>query len=310
MSNLTVTLFGKFNIVQGGQRLEGIRSRKAQELFSYLLLYRNHPQPRESLSELLWRDHPPDKSKKYLRQSLWILHSALDDRGYPHARELLIEGDWIQINPSANFWVDAGRFERIYDLVKDKPAKELSQDDFKSIRKAIHLYKGNLLEGWYQDWCVVERERFEIMYLMLLDKLIQFCEIQHDFDSGLAYGTEILRHDRAYERAHRQMMRLYYFSGDRTQALHQYERCVTALRNELDVGPSEETQRLYEHIRSDAFKPTLVALEMASPEAAKPANALFGALQRLIDFSDELSRIQLKVQKEIMALKNTLPLEE
>ena len=55
MSNIKVSLFGKFDIAYGEKKTY-IRARKVQELLIYLLIFRNHPQPRESLSEILWAD--------------------------------------------------------------------------------------------------------------------------------------------------------------------------------------------------------------------------------------------------------------
>ena len=55
MSNIKVSLFGKFDIAYGEKKTY-IRARKVQELLIYLLIFRNHPQPRESLSEILWPD--------------------------------------------------------------------------------------------------------------------------------------------------------------------------------------------------------------------------------------------------------------
>lgn len=305
MSNFTVILFGKFDIVRSDQGMGVIKSRKVQELLSYLLLYRNHPQSRESLVELLWGDQSPAKSKKYLRQTLWLLQSSLKDGCDSSDPILLVDDEWIQINPSIDFRMDAARFEQIYNSVNGKRAQELAPTDFKLMQKAIHLYKGDLLEGWYQDWCLMERERFEIMYLMLLDKSVQFCEIHQDYATGLIYAAEILRHDQAYERAHRQMMRLYFLIGDRAQALRQYKKCAIALRNELDIKPSEETTQLYEKMRSDTFDPLLT-----TKEKIQPAQPLSETLKRLISFSNELSQIQIKVQKEIMDIQHTLPTDQ
>lgn len=305
MSNFTVILFGKFDIVRSDQGMGVIKSRKVQELLSYLLLYRNHPQSRESLVELLWGDQSPAKSKKYLRQTLWLLQSSLKDGCDSSDPILLVDDEWIQINPSIDFRMDVARFEQIYNSVNGKRAQELAPTDFKLMQKAIHLYKGNLLEGWYQDWCLMERERFEIMYLMLLDKSVQFCEIYQDYATGLIYAAEILRHDQAYERAHRQMMRLYFLIGDRAQALRQYKKCAIALRNELDIKPSEETTQLYEKMRLGTFDPLLT-----TKEKIQPAQPLSETLQRLISFSNELSQIQVKVQKEIMDIQHTLPTDQ
>lgn len=306
MSGFSVTLFRKFSIRRDGQKISGVGAGKVQELFSYLLMFREQPQSREFLSELLWGDQPPAASKKNLRQTLWRLQAALKEFGGPSELELLTDSDWIQINLPNGFWLDICEFEKTFKWANGKRARELTVDDFQAIKEAVDLYQGDLLEGWYHDWCVFERERFQTMYLMLLDKLVQYCEVQCDYDTGLIYAAEILRQDRAYERTHRQMMRLYYMAGDRTQALYQYRRCVAALRKELDIEPSQRTKQLYEQIRSDTFKPPLFALVKDISSTTQAAPALNEMIKRLEQFSETLNRIEFQVQQEINALGSAL----
>ena len=63
--------------------------------------------------------------------------------------------------------------------------------------------------GWYEDWCLSEHERLQNMYLKMLDKLMGYCEAHGQVNSGLAYGEQVLRYDRASERTYQRMMRLY-----------------------------------------------------------------------------------------------------
>ncbi|MBN2118660.1 MAG: bacterial transcriptional activator domain-containing protein [Anaerolineales bacterium] len=305
MAEFRVRLFGKFDAERNGRIIEGIQARKVQELFSYLLIFRNHPQPREVLCEVLWGNQPASKARKYLRQTLWRLQLALNDAANANKPDIVADSDWIQISPSASFRLDISEFGQVFNAFNDKDPRDLSSKDFKTIRSAINLYRGDLLEGWYQDWCLFERERFQIMHLTLLDKLVQYCEMHGHYAAGLAYGTDILRHDHAYERTHRQMMRLYSMAGNRTQALHQYQRCVTALRNELDIEPSESTKQLYEEIRSDTFDSSLPSGKEAIHEIMEPAQTLSRILNRLEHFSDELNKIRFRIEKESTALGST-----
>src|SRR5688572_21720951 len=126
MSNIKATVFGKFKIERGGLRVEGIQGRKVQELLSYLLIFRNHPQPRELLSETLWGNQPSTKSRKILRQTLWHLQSALKKDWNSAEPELFIDNDWIQFNLTADFWLDAAEFEKVFNFVNGKRAQELS----------------------------------------------------------------------------------------------------------------------------------------------------------------------------------------
>jgi DNA-binding SARP family transcriptional activator len=308
MAGLRIFLFGKFRAERDGRSIETITCGKVQELFSYLITFRNHPQPRESLSELLWENQPPCNSRKYLRQAIWKLQGALKtDQSPPGDATLLVEPGWIQINPHGDCWVDIAEFEQIYQRYSTKKTRDLSPAEYHSIRNAVALYTGDLLEGWYQNWCIFERERFRRMHLMLLDKLAKYCEVHQEYRTGLSYGAAILRQDRAFERAHRQMMRLYALSGDRTQALRQYDVCASALSEELGVAPSRPTVELYERIRSDSLD---APHSRARQEKAAAVSATSGMLQnsihRLDAISKELDMFRLQVQKEIAVIKELL----
>jgi DNA-binding SARP family transcriptional activator len=305
MSGIKATLFGRFKVERDNrQQIEGMEARKVQELLSYLLVHWERPQPRETLAELLWENLPPEKSKKNLRQTLWKLKSALDDRhllGFPN---VLVEMDWIQLNPDGDWWLDTAEFERIYARFKNNRARDLDEDSFLYLQQAVDLYQGDLLEGWYQEWCISERERFQAMYLLLLNKLVQYCEIHQKCEIGLAFGEKLLRHDRAYERAHRQMMRLYFLAGDRTGALRQYQRCAAALKEELDVEPSERTVLLYEQIKTEHFHRSKYPTgkdgrKISGPAVEEPAS-------RLDEFADTLLNIPSQLQAETNLIKKGL----
>src|SRR5688572_3310625 len=98
MSTLDIHLFGRFSVRSNGQALAGLDARKVQELFCYLLLYRDRPHPRETLAGILW-DECTVQSKTYLRKALWQLQATLDRRMAPGSGHLLlVEPDWIQLN--------------------------------------------------------------------------------------------------------------------------------------------------------------------------------------------------------------------
>jgi len=306
MSGLRASLFGRFRLERDGKPLAGLEAHKARELLGYLFVYRQRPQPRETLSELLWKGQPPAKSKKFLRQAIWKIKSALEAPAEPAAPDLLlVETEWLQLNPGRMGWLDIAEFERAFDGVKKKRAGELSGEDFLALERAASLYTGDLLEGWYPDWCLFERERFQAMYLMLLSKLVQYCEAHQLYEAGLAYGDEILRRDRAYELAHRRMMRLYFMAGDRTQAIRQYERCVAALREELGLEPSARTLQLYEQIKADRLH--LPAPSLPELEAWSTPLALKSTVERLDQFAETLTQLNSQIQKELLTLHQTLP---
>jgi DNA-binding SARP family transcriptional activator len=307
MSLVHVYLFGKFQVRKGQQILNGFDARKAQELFCYLLLYQDRPHPREALADLLWSDSRADRPNRCLRKALWQLRAALDSESEPLSERVLrVEPDWIQLDPEAGLWLDVAVFEQAFKRIRGLQGRELDLQAVETLQNAVELYQGGLQESWYQDWYLYQRERFQHMYLVMLDKLMEYCEAHGSFESGLAYGAMILSCEPARERTHRRLMRLHYMAGDRTAALREYERCVVALKEELGVGPAKRTAALYQQIRMDQLsRPTLELAKAQQVPQATPS--LFPLLLRsLSQLQAALGQIQQEIHQDIEMLEQAV----
>jgi len=310
-STLTVRLFGRLTLQRNTDAVIGLHPGKLQELFCYLLLERHRIHARESLASLFWGECDTARSRKYLRQALWQLQCGLNCN--PHKGEtrlLRIESDSAGIDPNGEVWLDVAIFEKASADIKDIGGAQLDEQQANSLAEAIQLYRGDLLEGWYQDWCLFERERLQNLYLSMLDKLVCYCAERQLYQSGLAYGERILKIDRAHERTHQRMLRLLYLSGNRAGALHQYRRCVAALAEELQVKPAEETVALYKQICSDHLEEADDASKNA-PEASHyevPPERLEipQILTRLRRLKVILCGAQTRVQRDIDELEHSL----
>jgi DNA-binding SARP family transcriptional activator len=246
-------LFGKFQAECDDRVMANLCPHRAQELLCYLLLHRDRPHPREALTDLLCSECPGAQSKKSLRQALWQLQTALDAHVQLGNPLLSVEPEWICLNQTADLWLDVAVFEQAFATVQGVGGETLDSQHFEALREAVALYRGDLLEGWYQDWCLYQRERLQNMYLAMLDKLMGYCEANRRYEEGMTFGACVLRLDHAHERTHQRLMRLHYLAGDRATALHQYERCAAALKKELGVQPAKRTTLIYEQIRSDSL---------------------------------------------------------
>lgn len=247
---LEIRLLGRFEAFAGGRSLVALqRPGKVQELLSYVLLFHERPHRREVLAEALWAASLGSTSLKKLRQVVWQLQVILESVGW---RTLLeIDQDWIGVRAAPDVRVDVREIEAAYDLVRGLRSEALGDEQIAELRAAVITYRGDLLEGSYGDWCVLERERLKSAYLVILDKLLVWSGSRGEWEDALLYGGRILRYDRAHERTHREMMRMHYLCGDRTAALRQFDACAHALETELGVVPAQQTIELYEYIRAD-----------------------------------------------------------
>lgn len=305
MPSVTIRVFGKFSAELDGRRLDGIRVGRLQELFCYLLLNRSRPHSREVLAAMFWGESPTAQSKKYLRQALWQLQTALGlPEKEPRSRLLVLDADWVSVNSEADYWFDVCEFEQSFCDAQGTIGQNLDPTKAARVAKAADLYRGELLEGCYDDWCLAERERLQNMYLMMLDKLMAYSEVAGLYDNGISYGARILSCDHAREHTHRRLMRIYYLAGDRTSALRQYDRCVAALEEELGVKPARKTSGLFEQIRSDRLEtqPLSVSCEQQGTSGPQLREAL-GCLRQV---KSALADFHRQIKHDIQALEALL----
>lgn len=307
MPGLKVCLFGKFQVYRGDEAIKGLGIRKVQELLCYLLLHRTRSYPRETLAGMLWGDTSTAQAKKCMRQTLWQMQSALGVQSdLDDERLILVTPDWIQTNTTADLWLDVAELEQAFDHVKGRRGEEFDPHTAQLVRDSVQLYQGDLLEGWYQDWCIYERERLQNIYLAMLEKLMAYHEVQQQYDAALSYGGQLLRYDHAHERTHRRLMSLHYMAGDRAAALRQYQRCVAALQEELDARPSQRTTALYERIQADQQEPALSAAARTPAVPPPDASSVHTLFTRLKRHWHALANLERQIREDIDSLERVL----
>ena len=226
-------------------------SRTAKAILAYLTLFRQRFHAREVLAGLFWGDHREDRARSCLSTAIWRLRKVLEPEGIPSGTYLLTtsRGE-VGFNPDSNHWLDVEVFEESAGQILVKPFESLETEDVLKLEGVLKLYTGELLEGFYDDWALRERERLRSLYLHSLAHLLQYYRYREAFKKSLACGHKILDLDPLREEIHREMMRLYYRNGQRALALRQYDICSKILEKELNVSPMEETQLL----RAQIFK--------------------------------------------------------
>src|SRR5690606_2684341 len=108
MSAIAVRVFGRFAIARDGTAVAGVGAGKVRELLCYLLLHHGRPHAREHLASLLWPETTTARSRKYLRQALWQLQTAVCQDGRDAAPSWLrVETEWIRLDVGPGLTVDA-----------------------------------------------------------------------------------------------------------------------------------------------------------------------------------------------------------
>lgn len=252
-SSLEIRLLGPFRIVVDGTSVdEGNWSRrKPQLLLKLLALQPHHQLHREEAMELLWPEHEPESASNNLHKAIHLARRALEPELHTAADSHFIvkQGQQIVLRAPDRLWVDVEAFEHA-------AAEAMKGDDAEVYTAALTLYSGDLLaEDLYEDWAATRREQLRSTYQELLLRLAWLYETRGQYQHSIERFKELVARDQSNEEAHRQLMRLYTLTGNKHQALRQYQLCCDALGKELDAEPDRATQQLHRQIISGQLAP-------------------------------------------------------
>lgn len=276
-----IKLFGPGQLYYSGKALTGFPGQQPCLLFCYLLLNRHLPHPREQLAAVFWGDDPTSLARKHLRNTLWRLSQLFKSVGASLDDLISVHEDYIVFVNAELCLLDIDEFEAALRCCQELRGYDLSSEQVSLLEKGADLYRGDLLEGVYDDWCLYERERLRLGFLNILIKLMDYHGHQGNYARGLEYGHRILLLDPTRERVHRQMMMLHWLAGDREAALLQYRSCYNTLQAELELKPVQETQHLYETILRSTALPDRRALDASEISEVNPNQMVTEMLQKL-----------------------------
>jgi len=281
MARLTIHLLGTFHIAVDGIPVTGFESEKARALLAYLAVESDRDHRRERLAGLLWPDFPERRARQNLSQALSNIRAVIGDRiahsagaqtanGRARTPFLDVTHQTIRLNPLAETWVDVEELAGCRTVLPresaggELPWSTLSNSIDPSILERLEqteaLYRGCFLDGFslggcaeFEEWCVIQRERYDRLVLAGLRVLTAGYVKVGDPRRALTYAWKQLEVDRWREEVHRQVMALLAMTGQRSAALAQYGACRRMLADEIGVDPEPATLALVEKIRSGAL---------------------------------------------------------
>lgn len=299
MAQLNIRLFGKFEFTRGEQHADALITGRIRELMCFLLLHRGKAHSRETLAGQFWGETSTAKSRKYLRKALWQLQTALASEAPDQSSRMLkAERDWLSLDLTEEAKLDVACFEEAFASTRTTSPREMTQEQARAVRTATELYRGDLLEGWYQDWCLYDRERLQNVYLAMLDKLVLYYEASHQVGQAITCCERLLQLEPAHEVTHQRLMNFYDLVGDRTSALRQYRRCCQALRNELGVSPSQSTLEVAHKVRGAPLE-----LPKSTPSLGMQWNDLLGQVETAMTIMSEVCGL---IREEMTKARQTV----
>jgi predicted ATPase/DNA-binding SARP family transcriptional activator len=264
MSRLSLFLLGPPRIERDGVSVH-VRRRKVVALIAYLAVTgRRHG--RDTLATLFWPEHDQRQARGRLRRALSSLKEVLGEGWAEDKHPLDVGREAAGLNRGAEIWLDVAEFR---DLLAECRAHGHPQDQtcpacLPLLAEATALYCDDFMAGFtlrdspgFDDWQFFQAQGLRDLLANALQRLASGHGSLGEYEPAIAYARRWVALDPLHEPAHRCLMRLYTWSGQRAAALRQYGECERVLQGELGMPPQEETARLYRTIveRRDLLPP-------------------------------------------------------
>ena len=281
-STLDIHLLGPFRVLVDGQAIEErqFTRRKPKQLIKLLALQPHYQLHREQAMELLWPDSEPELAANNLHKAIHMARHALEPslKSVADSHFILTQGQQVLLRAPGRLWIDVEEFEEGVTAAK-------GGSDVKAYEEARALYSGELLtEDRYEDWAAARREHLQNTQRELLSKLAGLYEARGEHQPALERWQELATTDVSNEETHRHLMRLYAMTGNKHQALRQYQICCEALKKELDVEPEQQTRELRQQIISGQLAPLPAGIDAEDgPGGAIQSLAIFPLINSSAD---------------------------
>jgi DNA-binding SARP family transcriptional activator len=257
---LALRLFGVPGIRLDERELSIGLSGKALALLAYLALAAPALVSRGKLAGLLWPDKAEEAAGYRLRHTLWELRRSLGVNGTDQ------ESAWLGANDT-HCWLDPNAGIAVDVLTFAHGVAEAAPDPAR-LAAAVALYRGDLLDGLnlrdaplFDEWLLVERERWQLAYLDALWRLARLQQAAADDAEAERTFHRLIAADPLRERSYRGMMGLHHRRGERAAALRIYQQCVRTLDAEMGITPSAVSEQLRRLISQET--PAVTASELA-----------------------------------------------
>lgn len=226
MTSINLGLMRDFDLRFNGAKVQVPLS--SQRLISLVALY-DRPVRRSKVSGTLWLDSSEDRATANLRSTLWRTPS-------PAGVDIVVaDATHLQLNPviEVDFRATIARAQAILDATT--PAIEAID-----VARELCSFGDDLLPGWYDDWLLMEREKFHHLRLQALDEVGEALFTAGRLADALQVALASVQAEALRETSHRLAVRVHMKQGNIAEAIRQYRGYAQLLADELGAAPSQE----------------------------------------------------------------------
>src|SRR3712207_1702162 len=251
VADLTVHMLGSVEIFRDPARpfaADAWVTRRARDILCFIASRPHRRASKDAVIDTFWGEADFGSVEKNFHPTISHVRKALNSK-QPLKQNFLLyrDGDY-QPTPEFSSRIDTEEFDRLVSQA-DAAKRARDQEAFvAACEQAVALYRGEFMQGSYDEWVEEQRSYYREQYLRLLELLASHAQKAEDWARSLSLAHRILREDPFREDVHCHVMRAHAAQGNRVAVREQYDSLRKLLRKELGVEPAPETQKVYKQL--------------------------------------------------------------
>jgi DNA-binding SARP family transcriptional activator len=241
---LRIRLLGPPVIERDGVEVQHPDWRRERVRSLLCLLVARRRVTRDEVATALWPDLDTEAAAGNLRTTLGYLHRVLEPDRDPGDAPFFVwaQRDVLQLAPDG-LTADVWELEEHLDAALAAEAAGTPSVALDRYEAAIALWRGEHLDGLYDDWAGPERDRLRSRFLAASVRAGELLVAKGEIDRALRIGTRAVETEPWSEPAHRLVIVAHLTRGDRSSARRALDRCRRAVAD-LGAEPEPETVML------------------------------------------------------------------
>ena len=246
--DLTINMLGPVEIFRDWARpfaADAWTTRRARDILCFIASRPHHRTPKDAVVDTFWRDTDLKTIEKNFHPTMSHIRKALNSNQPLKQNFLAYRDGEYQLNAEFSYRIDVEEFDRVIAEGEAARRERNFERCINLYEQAVTLYRGEFMQGSYDEWVDEQRSYYREQYLRMLESLAAVAEKKQEFARALDLAQKILRDDPFREDIHCLVMRAQAALGNRVAVKEQYETLRGLLQNELGVEPAVQTQKVY-----------------------------------------------------------------
>ncbi|MEJ8546672.1 response regulator [Brevibacillus borstelensis] len=223
---------------QGNAQYFPWKTLKGQELFAYLVHYRDKTVSKQVLIDLLWPDYDTDRSRTQLHTAIYQIRKMIKSIGFDLEIKYKDEGYRLVWG---NLKLDVEEWEAFV-----RKAPKVTPETLEQHLAIMALYTGDFLEEHPYLWAEYEQERIRLLWLNHVKQIAEYYVSTEQYTEAILIYQKIRERFPLMEEGYFHLMKLYARLNHQGEVSKQFQLISTKLREEFDVAPSKELTEWYE----------------------------------------------------------------